>query len=609
MKLLERASSEWAFVRGLVGVLRRTMPIGKRPNHTMGDLADELAERYGDRIAIETERATVSYKAWNARANRYARWALARKLGRGEVVGLMMPNCAEYLSVWVGIAKAGAATALVNTNLSGATLAHALEIVAARVVIVDARLLSQLETALPHLGRPIEILVHGLIEVPEAEGAAARPRLDTLLETFSDAVLTPAERPSLTIEDRCILVYTSGTTGLPKAANLNHYRVQLAMHAFAGVTGARADDRIYDCLPMYHSNGGVVAPGLAFVVGGTCVIRERFSAREFWPDVKRSRCTMFVYIGELCRYLLQTPEDPADRTHTVRLCVGNGLRPDVWLPFRDRFGIRQIREFYASTEGNCSMFNLDSRPEAVGRVPGWAASRFPIEVIRFDVETEEAVRDPEGRCIPCGPDEAGEVVGEIVNDPSKPGNRFEGYTDPDATARKVLHDVFRPGDSWFRTGDLMRRDAHGYFYFVDVGSATRSAGRAKMSRLCRSPKRSQATLASRTRSSTECRCRAARGAPAWQRSCTDETVPFDLEALKPFLLAHLPVYAVPVFLRLSDHIDVTGTFKQRKLGLAAEGFDPDRIAEPLYYAGTGESRYRVLDAASLEAIASGHLRL
>ena len=322
MKLLERASSEWAFVRGLVGVLRRTMPIGKRPNHTMGDFADELAERYGDRIAIETERETVSYRAWNARANRYARWALGRKLGRGEVVGLMMPNCAEYLSVWVGLAKSGAATALVNTNLSGATLAHALEIVEARLVIVDSRLLSQLETALPHVGRPIEIVVHGPAAAPEAAGAVARPRIDTLLESLSDAVLTPAERPALTIEDRCIFVYTSGTTGMPKAANLNHYRVQLAMHAFAGVTGARPDDRIYDCLPMYHSNGGVVAPGLAFVVGGTCVIRERFSAREFWPDVRRSRCTMFVYIGELCRYLLQTPEDPADRTHAVRLCVG-----------------------------------------------------------------------------------------------------------------------------------------------------------------------------------------------------------------------------------------------------------------------------------------------
>ncbi len=351
------------------------------------------------------------------------------------------------------------------------------------------------------------------------------------------------------------------------------------MHAFAGVTGARADDRIYDCLPMYHSNGGVVAPGLAFVVGGTCVIRERFSAREFWPDVKRSRCTMFVYIGELCRYLLQTPEDPADRTHAVRLCVGNGLRPDVWLPFRHRFGIRQIREFYASTEGNCSMFNLDSRPEAVGRVPGWAASRFPIKVIRFDVETEEAVRDADGRCIACGPDEAGEVIGEIVNDPSKPGNRFEGYTDPEATARKVLHDVFRPGDSWFRTGDLMRRDAHGYFYFVDrVGDTFRWKGENVATlqvseTITGYPGIKDAIVYGVSVPGRE-------GRAGMAAIVLDETVPFDLEALKPFLLAHLPVYAVPVFLRLSDHIDVTGNVQAAQARPRGGGFrsGPDRRA-------------------------------
>ena len=461
----------------------------------------------------------------------------------------------------------------------------------------------------PSCPQPLDVVVYGPTEAPETGEAATRPRLDTLLDTLSDAALTSSERPALTIEDRCILVYTSGTTGLPKAANLNHYRVQLAMHAFAGVTGARADDRIYDCLPMYHSNGGVVAPGLVFVVGGTCVIRERFSAREFWPDVKRSRCTMFVYIGELCRYLLQTPDDPADQTHAVRLCVGNGLRPDVWLPFRDRFRIGQIREFYASTEGNCSMFNLDSRPEAVGRVPGWAASRFPIKVIRFDVETEEAVRDAEGRCIACAPDEAGEVIGEIVKDTSKPGNRFEGYTDQEATARKVvLHDVFRPGDSWFRTGDLMRRDAHGYFYFVDrVGDTFRWKGEnvatLQVSEMITGyPGIKDAIVYGVSVPGRE-------GRAGMAALVLDEAVPFDLEALKPFLLAHLPVYAVPVFLRLSDRIDVTGTFKQRKLGLAAEGFDPGRIAEPLYVAGAGEPRYRVLDAPSHEAIASGHLRL
>ena len=218
------------------------------------------------------------------------------------------------------------------------------------------------------------------------------------------------------------------------------------------------------------------------------------------------------------------------------------------------------------------------------------------------------MRDGEGRCIGCGPDEAGEVIGEIVNDPSKPGNRFEGYTDPDATARKVLHDVFRPGDSWFRTGDLMRRDAHGYFYFVDrVGDTFRWKGENVATlqvseTITGYPGIKDAIVYGVSVPGRE-------GRAGMAALVLDETVPFDLEALKPFLLAHLPVYAVPVFLRLSDHIDVTGTFKQRKLRLAAEGFDPGRIAEPLYYAGTGEPRYRVLDTASLAAIASGHLRL
>ena len=343
MNFAERAASEWAFARGLLRILRRTTPIAKRPRHTVGDLAADIAARYGDRVALESERETVTYRQWNARADRYARWALSRDLGRGDVVALMMPNRPEYLSVWVGIAKAGAATALINTNQSGPALAHSLNLVGARVAIVDAALMARFDTARPFLDHPVAVLAYG-----EAGDA---PRLDLILDTLSDAPLTAAERPALTIEDRCILVYTSGTTGLPKAANLNHYRVQLAMQAFAGVAGAGSRDRMYDCLPMYHSNGGLLAPGIVMLAGGTCVIRERFSAGDFWPDVQRSRCTMFVYIGELCRYLLHTPPGPADRAHAVRLCVGNGLRPDVWRPFRDRFGVRHIREFYGLDRG------------------------------------------------------------------------------------------------------------------------------------------------------------------------------------------------------------------------------------------------------------------
>ena len=214
----KRAASEWAFLRGIVRILRRTTPIAKNPTHTLGDLAEELAARYGDRIAIESDEGSVSYRQWNRRADRYARWALGQGFGRGDVVALLMPNRAEYLSIWVGIAKAGAATALVNTNLTGAALAHSVNIVGARLIVVDAALLTQFDTARPMLDGAVEVVAFG--------DAGDLPRLDLLIEETPDEPLSAAERPSLSIEDKCLFVYTSGTTGLPKAVNLNQIRGQ-----------------------------------------------------------------------------------------------------------------------------------------------------------------------------------------------------------------------------------------------------------------------------------------------------------------------------------------------------------------------------------------------
>ena len=599
LNLMKRASGELAFVRGIVRVLRRTMPIAKTPTRTLGDLAETLAARYADRVALISDRETFTYRQWNSRANQYARWTRSRGLGKGDTIALLMPNRAEYLSVWLGIAKAGAATALLNTNLSDAALAHSINVVAARTVIVEASLLPQLESARHLVEGDLEILVHG-------ESRAYRP-FDRDIDAFSDAPLDAAERPALTINDKCIYVFTSGTTGLPKAANLNHYRVQLAMQAFAAVTGATEQDRIYDCLPMYHTNGGVLAPGLVLAVGGTCVIRERFSAREFWPDIARHRCTMFIYIGELCRYLLQAPPDKTDREHSVRLCVGNGLRPDVWVPFRDRFGVKNIIEFYASTEGNCSMFNFDSRPEAVGRVPKWAAARFPIRVIRFDVASEEPVRNAEGLCIECAPGEVGEVVGEILDDPARPGNRFEGYTDRQATERKVLRNVLRQGDAWFRTGDLMRRDALGYFFFVDrVGDTFRWKGEnvatSQVSETITGfPGVREANVYGVAVPGTE-------GRAGMASLVLDDPVRFDLPGLRDFLASRLPSYAMPVFLRFATSLAVTGTFKQRKIELVSEGFDPDRISDPLFAIDAVDRSYRPLDRALFQQISAGRIR-
>ena len=601
MGVFERAASEWTFLRGLVRTLRRTTPIAKDRNHTLRDLIERLAMTFGERVALTSDTETLTYRGLNERANRYARWAQAQGIGKGDVVALLMPNRPEYLAVWIGVAKVGGVTALINTNLTGASLAHSLAIVGAKVAVVDATMIDRYETARDFLNGPISAFAHG----PSAKDYR---RVDVALEDCSPDNLPMAGRVPLTINDRCIFVYTSGTTGLPKAANINHYRVQLIMHGFSAVTNATATDRVYDSLPMYHTNGGVIAPGLVLVAGGTCVIREKFSAREFWPDIVRHDCTVFVYIGELCRYILDTPPNPADRAHRVRLCVGNGLRPDVWRPFRDRFGLRTIVEFYAATEGNCSMFNLDSRPEAVGRIPGWIASRFPIKIVDFDVAGEHVVRGQDGLCRETPVGQVGELIGEIVDDPAKPGNRFEGYSDKAASQSKVLQNVFRPGDRWFRTGDLMRRDDLGYFFFVDrIGDTFRWKGEnVATSEVAEAigvfPRVRDATVYGVSVPGRE-------GRAGMAAIVADDSATFDRAAFQAHLAEHLPAYACPVFIRFTHHLDLTGTFKQRKTELVGEGYDPAKVADALYYVSPEDRTFTPLDADAFNAINTGAIRI
>ena len=287
----------------------------------------------------------------------------------------------------------------------------------------------------------------------------------------------PCSVDDVALHDAALLIYTSGTTGLPKAAHVSHYRIMMWSEWFAGIMDATPDDRLYDCLPMYHSIGGVVAIGAMLAAGGAVIVRDGFSASRFWPDVVATQATIFQYIGELCRYLLTAPESHTVTRHRLRLCIGNGLRADVWEGFAQRFAIPRIIEFYAATEGSFSLFNLEGKPGAIGRIPRFMAHRSPAALVRFDYETESPVRDEAGLCVRCAPGETGEAIGMIARDPASLATRFEGYTSAAETSRKILHDVFKSGDMWFRTGDLMRQDAAGFFYFVDrIGETFRWKG-------------------------------------------------------------------------------------------------------------------------------------
>ena len=597
MGLIERVAAEVTTLRGALRTLRMTTPIAKNPTRVFPLVISELAEKYGDAPALLSDRERFSYRGLAARANRYARWALAQRVAKGDTVCLLMPNRPEFLALWVGVTRVGGVVALLNTHLTGTALAHCINVVAPKHVIVAAELFGSLDAIRALIPGDARIWLHG-------DANANLPRINREIDSLSDDA--PSVDRALTIEDRALYIYTSGTTGLPKAANVNHYRVMLASHAFAGVMDTRASDRMYDCLPLYHTAGGVVATGALLVRGGSVVIREKFSAREFWDDIVRWDCTCFQYIGELCRYLVNSPPSPLEHAHRVRLACGNGLRPDVWPQFKDRFHIPQIIEFYGATEGNVSLFNFEGKVGAVGRLPWWIAARFPTRIVRFDVERQQPVRDEHGFCIECGVDEPGEVIGKILKDASRPGQRFEGYAHEAETGRKILHDVFKKGDAWFRTGDLMRKDKNGYFYFLDrVGDTFRWKGENVSTTEVEEAVGGFDGVLEANVYGVAVRGRDGRAGMAAIVARDN----LNLTALHEHLARELPDYARPLFLRVRNEIDVTTTFKQKKMDLVNDGFDPGATLDPIYFSDPQKKAFVRVDAALYDDINSGRIRL
>jgi len=596
---LDRLKDDVVCTLGVIRTLRATLPISRNPQRVFPDLITALAKKYGDAPALLSDRESFTYRELSARANRYAHWAYERGIRKGDVVCLIMPNRPEYMAAWLGLTQAGGVVALINTNLTGHALAHCINAVQPKHVIVAAELARGFYSADGALKPRPKIWAHG-------EGAEEYPRIDFELALHADTPLPPEKRPNLTTEDRALYIYTSGTTGLPKAANINHYRLMLACRGFSAIMNTKASDRIYDCLPMYHTVGGVVATGAVLVNGGSVVIRDKFSAHEFWDDIVRWDCTLFQYIGELCRYLIHTPPNPNERKHRLRLCCGNGLRPDVWPEFKRRFNIPNILEFYAATEGNVSLFNFEGKEGAVGRIPRFIAKKFPIKLVKYDLEKERPMRDAHGLCIACTPGETGEAIGKILKDRMKPGARFEGYATETENERKILRNVEEEGDMWFRTGDLMREDERGYYYFIDrIGDTFRWKGEnVSTSEVSEAITGFPGVVHSNVYG-VEIPGRDGRAGMA----ALVMREALDLERFHDHLVRTLPAYARPLFIRITHNLDMTATFKQRKTDLAAEGFDVQRIKDPIYFDGFHALPFVRVDATLHRRIVSGEVRL
>ncbi|MGE3302803.1 MAG: long-chain-acyl-CoA synthetase [Hyphomonadaceae bacterium] len=573
MSLLDRIRREWALLSGFARTLWAYRGLGRESLWTAPDDLERSVDRFAERPAFRFEGETLTYAEFDALANRVAHWARAEGLKRGEVVALLMHNRPLYLAVWMGLAKVGCVAALLNTGIVNAQLAHCIAISGARRLILEPDLASAYAGAAALLQEKPALWASG-------GAVAGAADFDAALAALSPARIPRTEaRGGLTGGDLCLLVFTSGTTGAPKAARMPHWRVQNMLRAFIGAAAPTAEDRNYVALPLYHSTGGLTAIGLMLERGGCVILAAHFSARQFWSDIRAEGATMFFYVGEMCRYLLNQPGDPRDSAHKVRLIIGNGLRPDIWRRFQQRFAIPKIVEFYGSTEGNVQMANLDNHVGAVGRYPDYLRALVNVRVIKFDVEKEEPIRGSDGFCIEAAPDEAGEAIGEIKTNRARYG--FEGYTgDPVQTAKKILRDAFAKGDAWFRTGDLMRRDKDGYFYFVDrLGDTFRwrgenvSAGEVAEI-LTGYPGVKEAIVYGVHVGGMEGRAGMAAITPGPD---------FALDALHDYATRTLAPFARPLFLRIRPEMETTGTFKYRKGDLVADGFDPDKTADPIYF--------------------------
>lgn len=550
---------------------------------------EQNAANLANHIAVIFEGRQVTWAELNALANQYAAFLTAQGLKRGDVVSMMMDNRIEFVAALVALNKLGIIGGLLNTNLTGRPLTHCISVTGSKKCLVGAESVDAITGVLNNL----DLQAGGDFLFVADNDATECPDWAVNMTSACESLPTdnPAATVAATLGDVALYIYTSGTTGLPKAAVISNRRYLMSadMSGQAGLN-TKPGDRIYLSLPLYHGTGLLIGAGSAFATGATMYIRRKFSASSFLDEIIDNRCTHMVYIGELCRYLMNTPKTAKDASIPLHSIMGNGLRPDVWMPFKERFGIKRVCEFYGASEGNVAFANLMNKNQTVGMTTS------EVKLVAYNVDADEVVRDNAGRCIEVPPGEAGLLLCKIT-----PETVFEGYTDQEATEKKIFRGAIEDGDAWFNTGDLMRTVPAGFtlnnphYQFVDrvgdtfrwksenvstneVGEIINGFDQIKFSNVygVEMP---------------NCDGRAGMAAVTLQDGVSE----LDLDRFAEYLQKELPRYAIPVFIRVQPDIDVTGTFKMLKGDLRKIGYDTAATDDPIFVMKVGTERYTSLD--------------
>ncbi len=579
------------FIWKLVGIMR-TMKKHVNSSMNIADFVEANAKRWPNKEAIvdaEGIEKSITWSEFDAMANQVANWAVERGLKKGDRVALYMDNLPIYPVIWVGLGKIGVVTALINSHQEGKALTHSINVANSKAIITQAGKTDPIAAIRSEL--PDDILL-GTIGPNITEG------YEDLRASWEDCSNDPPQKPSdLKAVDPLILIYTSGTTGLPKAAVITHIRSLGAGLVFARLGNITNHDTIYTALPLYHSAGGMIGVGSTFTTGGKMVVRRKFSASHFISDCQKHGCTVAQYIGEALRYLLTTPKSAEDQNHQLRFFLGNGLRPDIWDEIVERFNVN-IFEFYGATEGNVTLLNPYGMAHAVGYMPPILQKLLPYSIVKFDIENEEPIRNAKGFCERVSPGDIGEAVGQIRD--NDPVTEFRGYTNKEATAKKILQNVFQTGDRFFRTGDLLRMDSEGFVYFMDrIGDTFRWKGENVATTEVSEVINTVAGIKESIVYGVEIPGHDGRAGMA--SLVLEEN--FQMEALTK-ALEELPTYARPIFVRILPEPDLTGTFKHQKARLKKEGYSLE-LNEPLYIRDASSGQYLELNQERTDALHNG----
>ncbi|MGH3723944.1 MAG: long-chain-acyl-CoA synthetase FadD6 [Mycobacterium sp.] len=540
--------------RGIVSGIKST-PKG---HWSIGAVFAERAAKHADRVFLRFEGQDITYAQANATANRYAATLASQGIGRGDVVGIMLRNSPQTVLLMLATVKLGAIAGMLNYNQRGNVLAHSIGLLDSKLVITE-----------PDFVEPIGESDANVVSLLTAE------ELDRL------SVLAPTTNPAATdavmTKDRAFYIFTSGTTGLPKASVMTHYRWLRGMSGIGDMAlRLRPNDVLYSCLPLYHNNALTLAVSTTINAGATLAIGRSFSVSRFWDEVIASRATAFIYIGELCRYLLNQPAKATDRQHKVRVIVGNGLRPELWGEFTSRFGIKRVCEFYSASESNTAFVNALNIDRTVGICP------MPVAYVKYDIETGEPLRNSKGFLTKVGAGDAGLLISKVTD-----LSPFDGYTDPSASEKKLVRDAFKKGDTWFNTGDLMRNLGWGHAAFGDrLGDTFRWKGENVATTEVEAALDHNDAVEESTVFGVEVPGTDGRAGMAAIK--LRDGAKLDPKALGDAVCQHLPAYALPLFIRIVDSLEHTTTFKSRKVELRNEAYG-EAVSDPMYVlAGRGE---------------------